>query len=740
MKGMLNKYTLIGMLLIVMAFNVRALTFTGDTTLAGKVGQTVLETYVLENTSGETQTYTITAGGEAKDWIYLNDKPIGKEALTVTVPAGSTAELYAFITPPWDAEVREYRFSIDINSERETKSVEIIFLVTEGLSVDLEADPQEFSIGQCEPIDVLITVHNPSDVKEIVMLEFSGALSGWSTPIAEPEFVLESKEKKEITLTIQPPCDANLETYTGTITATVKKVNVTSTLNLKGTITDKQPLVIGKEGKVTIDACNDVQTTIEVPVKNVGRIADEVRFVLEGLPWAELVDTGATIKPNEEKKVRITLYRSDANEGTYRGVFKAVSTKFAKETTGDIVVTLSDCYSATIEEVKVPGEACMEEPLSLEFLVKNDKNNPMTLKFSVEGIKAAVDPTEAKLEEGDETKVVAAIDLNEEQPGTKQVKFIAASENFYAERTYDLNILDCYNLAIDLSEISELIRVEAGKEVVKSVEVSNTGAKSQKVEVKVQGEAWAYYAPEEFTLASNETRKIYLYFSPSIDQQPGKYEVSLTVTAKDFNSTSVINLEVFGGLFGTPTPTPVPEETPAPTPKPIQLDVNALAEPGETEDEVVLKLIIRNTTDKNIEVVSIKARDYNTSVDTNAFTLTPDENKEVTMKVTVKPEDLNKGLATIPVMFYTDRGIVYKEIKVDLNKLAEMRGTGMLPLSTLITGTLVVLIVVLLLATVAVSTLKKKSKARTNEKYICDECGKEFSSKIALEGHKRTHK
>lgn len=664
----LNKYTLIGLLLILLSFGARAEFVSGEFELEGDCFEAVFVNYDFKNNWTETVTYKLTAVGEGAEWVNINGQWIGwtpgskpgdeerSGPLVFELKPGETKILYAYFKPRCWTKPGKYVIGLQYSSKKGVKTREIIFTVKESRKIELGVSPEKIELGQCEPGEFDIKATNKSKIGETIELSVDGLKKEW-IELSSKQFFLEKGAHRTVKLKVSPKCNDALKEYEGKAIAKIKNTELKTTKKLYVELIDKQEIQLGAEKERAFSACNDLVEEKEISVTNKGRAKDVLALSLDGPEWIELKDKAFTLKAGETQKARIVFHSGEIEEKDYTFTLKAFSDLYEKETVQKFKVTIRDCYKLELKKVSGPVEQCLEEPLSYEFLVKNIKERDSNVKVSVKGMSAEVSPAEFSLAEGKEQKVALAFDLSDETAGKKSFTLIVNAVNFELSKKFTLQLNDCYAIKLNAGNLTKTIEVSAGTKVWPQEKIitstaKNTGTKSQILKLSVLGVDWILLEPQELALNPGEEREFYTYFVPPMTAKEGEHKAVLQANAKDFQKKITIkaNVEIIG-----------PEEE-------IDISAESKIEEEIIEEKKTVKATInlRNIGNRKLIVKDISAEEFNVEFEDTSFPL--DVNEETAITATVFLGELEAEEISFPITIQTDRGPIKKMLTVSLEK------------------------------------------------------------------------
>jgi len=647
----LNKFTIFGLLLILISVGARADFTAGDFDLQVECCQsTGFLTYEFTNNWAQTQVYRFSVVGDNTEWITLLGVDGGVE-----LGAGESKELLAVIGPCCDTKQGEYVIGIEYSSAKGTKTQEINVTVPECRTVVLSVDPERSVVGQCEKAVFEVKLSNQSIASEEIELEIEGIASEWLHIEGATEFLLEKGREKTINVTVDAPCTAQLREYQGKAIAKIKNTELSVSDKFVFEVEDKQDILIGTAEQKDMKACNDLIDEKVISIKNNGRTKDALSLSLEGPEWIELKQKAVILDPDESKNITVYLNKGDIEEKGFTFTLKAESQIFNKETEQIFHVEVEDCFALGFGKATGAEEACLEEELEYEFVVENVKENDSKIKVSIEGMTASIEPNEFSLESGKEKTVKAVFDLTQETAGNKEFTVKVDGENFELKKSYIVKLNDCYAIALDHEEFSKDHKIEVGTQIcpqpsIITSTVTNTGTKANTVTITYTGPEWVLIQPTELELTPGETKEFYVYFNVPITTAEGDFVVETTLTATDYTEKGTANLSV----------------------KQIKAELIDVTAESELEEEIVetsttikAKIHLKNTGNCSLEIKGIKAEGFKVEFDSEAFVLDINEEKKVVATVFLG-ENFEGEEVTLPVTIETDRGLIKKTVKVNM--------------------------------------------------------------------------
>jgi len=357
-------------------------------------------------------------------------------------------------------------------------------------------------------------------------LGIEGIPSLWVS-IASPEFLLKEGKSRQVTLAIEPECDAKVKEYSFKIRAGIRGTSFSTQKTGKIVLEDSQPVAIIAPG---LSACNDSETSAEVRIKNNGRLQDGLKLSVTGQKWIEVNPDEITLDAGEEGKAKLVFRKNAKAAGQYSFTLKAYSEKFGKGTEVQLSASLQDCFDISVESFTVNGAVsqaptvCLEEKPVYAFSLQNTGNEAVGLNAIVDGLDAVAMPGKIAMAKGETKELTVELDLENEEPGDKDFSLVLQSDNFSLSKEFTLKAVDCYALDVDFSELEAGIALDANcKSEAFTVKVKNTGTREQTVSVSVQGPGWISFEPVRQAVSPGSSKEVYFYMSPPYDVKEGKH-------------------------------------------------------------------------------------------------------------------------------------------------------------------------------------------------------------------------
>lgn len=253
------------------------------------------------------------------------------------IKSGKSVILPLAIAPPIDLEENTTTI-LDVITKKEAlkRSVIIRTNIKKCYLFDLEISKDKDEICGCDKEVYTVILNNDGSYQDIFKLILE--IPPWVNLTSKNETIeLSAGEKREISLTVNPPCEEK-----GVFTISAKAISQKTEVVLE----DKLGLTVlpQKECYNTVISADNVNIdyfgeNIPVKIKNKGAKDADYSLTIEGIEWYTLSPTDFSLKKNEEKTINLALYPNEnVVEGSYNIDIKAKT--FEQEFTKSITIKL----------------------------------------------------------------------------------------------------------------------------------------------------------------------------------------------------------------------------------------------------------------------------------------------------------------------------------------------------------------------------------------------------------------
>lgn len=342
------------------------------------------------------QTVFPSVSGNVPNWMRVLPENLYLEA-------GECERLEVYTIAPCYQEPGSYSAVVSVNGAS-MDSVSCGIELNQGHFVDVEIIPGERAVSQCEAAEYEVVLTNntivPNQEQELVNLSIGGIDPSWVN-LEEFQAIVEKGDPKTIGLTLTSACMQEIGEYGFDIKASLFNPNFFSVAGGRIVIIQGQSFDIEPRGDPGIGggagtredpfgACIEREMSNVLTLVNTGEKDDTLKLELTGPEWISLSETEFSIGHGEEKQVNILFDKSSAEPGSYEFEVTFTSGIFSFSEKRAFFASLSDCYNA-LAEMQAGGEnVCKGQQSKVQFVVKNDRENPVTLDASVTGIGAGL--------------------------------------------------------------------------------------------------------------------------------------------------------------------------------------------------------------------------------------------------------------------------------------------------------------------------------------------------------------
>ncbi|MBI4175705.1 MAG: hypothetical protein HY518_00735 [Candidatus Aenigmarchaeota archaeon] len=356
----------------------------------------------------------------------------------------------------------------------------------------------------------------------------------------DSEITLPSGDMKEMPVSVRPEKSGKM-----LFEITVKSSNeegLIKTLSgfIEGLECRDVALVMPKPEKDTI--CSGEELEIPVIIKNQGQA--EETFVLSATTSGTFEKTIIKLAPQETETVALRV-----GTGGLLGA-QSISAEVKIEGTdiGDsdsTEITVENCYSAELSVSPEELSVCIPDNAVYSISVRNTGKYADTYT-----VRMGNSVKEFSLDSGD----VISVDLDVELQDAGEQVFSAqlTSENGATASAGATLVAkpreSCYSasLAPVLAANINLKPREAGAIAVK---LKNTGESRETFEITLDGPEWVQYSPERASLDAGGETEVYLYASPPVGIEEGRYAATIKAESKNAKAESGISVNIGENFF-----------------------------------------------------------------------------------------------------------------------------------------------------------------------------------------------
>jgi len=433
-----------------------------------------------------------------------------------------------------------------------TKSILFTFLVflliisvsyAEEFDVSVSVSPKKVEVNPCDIATFDINIVNMGE-EDTFSVSIEGLPEGWYT-LSEDSVTLESEEEYKIYLFVTPDYYGDVGTFEASVVVS-DHADATDTFTLEVVPDHRIEVSLPEETKTCLQETSEIKALI----KNTGVSAEDLVFDISGnaSDFVELTEESYVLGVDEEKEVVLEVKPIDVKIGDYVLELEARSTTSYASSKDSGLIKIVDCYKVDViypEEV----ETCVDVPVQFQITVENTglKNDSYVLEIEKLNITETVE-----LESGEFSSLKLL--FLKDKPGTYEMDFVVESDYVSSEGKIEFLVVKCYD--VDLSVEEKEFQVDVGKGKLIKVEVTNLGTKQDTFDVSADVD-WVSIKPSTLILKSNETREIYVYYSPEFGME-GIKETTLTVKSEKSEDSEQLKItvsEVTVTTIGTTTTT-----------------------------------------------------------------------------------------------------------------------------------------------------------------------------------------
>lgn len=416
--------------------------------------------------------------------------------------------------------------------------------------VSVSVNPKEVTVNPCGIATFDVDIVNTGEEEDTFSIMVEGLPEDWPT-LSDDSVTLESGEEYKIYLFITPHCYGETGNFDASVFVSDHS-NATDAFTLEVVADHGIEVSLPEETKT----CLQETSEIKVLIKNTGVSAEELVFEISGnaSEFVELTEESYVLGVDEEKEIIIEVEPTDVEIGDYVLEFEATSTNSYASSKASSLIKIVDCYKV---DVLYPEEVgtCVGEPVQFEIAVENTglKKDSYVLKIEKLNITETVE-----LESGESSTLKLL--FFKDKSGIYEMDFVVESDYVSSEGTIEFLVVKCFD--VDLSIEEKDFEIEMGRGKLIKAEVTNLGEEEDTFNVFSDID-WVSIKPSTVTLKSNETKEIFIYYSPEFGME-GVYNTSLTVQSEKSKDTEDLRITISEVEIPTieTTTTTIPEEAP----------------------------------------------------------------------------------------------------------------------------------------------------------------------------------
>lgn len=267
----------------------------GEPTIIATPCQVTSSNVTIQNTGQEPASYAVSVDGPGADYVTFS-------AITFTLQPQQAIVVNTNYAIPCTLQPDTYPLTIYFTSDTEERVLEqdIIVAVPDNLNATIQ--PASHVITPCQTAQYTLSLHNPLNFTEIYRLNADGHPS---LHLGQERVILEGNQQANVLLTISPDdcTESGFFPITLDIETEKSRQQETHTLDFAIKTTDIPDLAEG----ITSIRTDYIDSTAEIPVKNIGDRQTTYRLSVDGVPWASVTPETITLQPGETQLVGLRL-------------------------------------------------------------------------------------------------------------------------------------------------------------------------------------------------------------------------------------------------------------------------------------------------------------------------------------------------------------------------------------------------------------------------------------------------
>lgn len=383
-----------------------------------------------------------------------------------------------------------------------------------------------------------IVVNGGSEIAQYTV-NLKGSASGWATAVPNG-FTLNPGERKTVYTYVTPSKNAIPATYDLTTVVSGSE----TPLNFV------HPIIVKNCFGATLDFSEDTKNSCpmevakyEFSLTNTGEYRTTYQLNVEGelKEAVTLGDRVVSLDSKETKKI-IAYVNVPIETNTFDFTVVAKSDKVTESFVGHLNVL--PCYKFNVGIEKNAYDFCERTVVEIPVKIKNEGTIKNGYDLEISGIDWVVlSDTYIELEPNQEKIVVLTLapDYGISGELNLHLEVIPKKGAFKAMNDFRINVRKCNSVDVNIIESTGMLC--SGMSSGFDVNIKNNGELDKEFRIEFTGPAWLNLGNQDdvFNLKSGETKELTLRADPNTDEESGKYQAKLKVSATDESSVSAFS-------------------------------------------------------------------------------------------------------------------------------------------------------------------------------------------------------
>lgn len=426
--------------------------------------------------------------------------------------------------------------------------VSVLAASTAAAETLINVDVTSESVCPCSTMtvnDFEIFIENTGDAAETYSLGMELPEDElWSRFIFPEPLTVAAGEKRPVPSFITPSCWVTPGRYV---------IRVSAVAQSTGKETVKNFLVeVGKCRWIDItagdyEACQDKATAFEVEFTNEGG-SDEEFVISIDREWITLSEETLMIKVGEKKSVDVLVKPPSDVEGEVEVVLDIESLVSYVKNTETFTIDVKKCYGTDFDVEPLRADICPCKTAEFKLSIRNSGlvEDQFTVKYGDHEDRLVLAPDAEGL-------VSLVIEVPCDKMAGDYPVPIEIESNSPLKSSVTVGVLPseyCYSVSLTSDGTGQ--EVEVGQSATFAVSIFNEGLFEQAYMLSVEGPEWAYLTENNIMLEPEAENTFYVYMAPGFETREGLYEIMLTASAGNEESSMTFNISVVTEFAGEP--------------------------------------------------------------------------------------------------------------------------------------------------------------------------------------------
>ena len=470
-------------------------------------------------------------------------------AFTMTVPQSFSAEdgqnIYSYITPSSKTKPGDYDLNVKVSDGSDTKGKSYSITVKDCPKTEFTVESKKFACP-CQKTEFMINIRNNADYAENFTLAAEGTLAEYIN-LTDRAFSLESNSEKNITASVDSPCNINGQ-YD--IVFRLKPKKYFSSLAAKSVL-DIQPCyeysLSFKNPEYSM--CENDYLSIPLKLSNQGTANNSFAINLDGPKWASS-ESHANMSAGEERTLNFTLNPPYGTTGNFTITVDALSEYGNVNKKAELRANVEKCYDLSAyfkskKETICDANREYDYPLTIRNAGRFDESLNLSIDapdWASLGSNQVMVKSNESVDINITIKFPSSIVAKEYPIKIKATDGLTTSEDTLTVKAASTD--ECYSPSLSLENSSIEVALENSQIV--PIDLKNNGIEETTFIISLDGDASSFSMvnPSMITLKAGKSETLYIHVSPQIFADVKEYSLTVEARVKDSKIVSAEKLNI----------------------------------------------------------------------------------------------------------------------------------------------------------------------------------------------------